>query len=64
MKILVYQWKAYSTRYLIMNLRRMQIRVTEWADQGIQEEEETAIIKLEHELGKNYDAVMSYNYFK
>lgn len=64
MKILVYQWKAYSTQYLIANLRRMQIQVTEWTDQGIQEEAETAVIKLEKELNKNYDAVMSYDYFR
>ena len=64
MKILVYCWKAYSTYYAIKNMKNMGIEVAQWEDEGIENNTEEALLRIKREVGKGYDAVFSYNYFK
>ncbi len=64
MKILLYHWKAYSTRFLQEHLKRLGFEVGNWFDNGVIEETAEAMQKLEEELKKGYDAVISYNYFR
>ncbi len=64
MKILLYQWKAYSNKYLYKNLIKQGHVVTVWKDDAIIDEEEASYEKICQEIYKGYDLILSYNYFK
>lgn len=63
MRILLYDCRAYSNRFLEDNLRAMGHDVTTWSNNAIMNGDEEALPCLEKELEQGYDMVFSYNYF-
>lgn len=63
MKILLYQWKAYSGFFLEKNLIKLGHDVVSWSNSAVMVGEDSGIEPMINKLKEGFDLVFSYNYF-
>ena len=64
MKILVYNWKAFSNRFIKKNFEELNHDVSIWEDAELKDAVDEAVYRLYEHIKNQYDLVFSFNYFR